>query len=74
MTSLEESKYLLEHLLSLALTKGYDCTQKDAQFKELNAKYERLEIDSRLRDQLLEQMLQDSGVSLHVDRDSKLRL
>lgn len=63
-SSLQETKYLLEHLLSLALSRGYDCTQKEAQYKELCARYEKMQLDTKLRDQLLDQVLRDSGITL----------
>lgn len=75
VTSLDESKYLMNHFLSLALSRGFACTQKEAQYKELNARYEKMQLDSRLRDQLLEQVLQESGISLQTQHDCKsLRL
>lgn len=71
VSSLEESKYLLEHLYSLAKSKGFDCTQKDTQYRELSAQFEKLRLDSRLREQLMEQLLQDSGVTLAVNQEGK---
>ncbi|XP_067931429.1 kinesin-like protein KIF21A [Watersipora subatra] len=47
VSSVDESKYLLEHLLSLALTQGFACTQKESQFKELTARYDKMQMDSR---------------------------
>lgn len=66
VSSLEESKYLLEHLYSLTKSKGFDCTQKDTQYRELSAQFEKLKMDSRLREQLMEQVFQDAGVTLLV--------
>lgn len=57
----------MEHLLSLALSRGFDCTQKEAQYKELCARYEKMQLDSKLRDQLLEQVLQDSGITIQCE-------
>lgn len=68
-SSLQESKYLLEHLLSLALSRGFDCTQKEAQYKELCARYEKIQLDTKLRDQLLDQVLKDSGITLQSHMD-----
>ena len=71
VASVEESKYLLEHLLSLALSQGFDCTQKESQYKELSARYDKMQMDSRLRDQLLEQVLQDSGITIQTQYECK---
>ncbi|XP_067931079.1 kinesin-like protein KIF21A isoform X1 [Watersipora subatra] len=72
VSSVDESKYLLEHLLSLALTQGFACTQKESQFKELTARYDKMQMDSRLRDQLLDQVLQDSGITIQSQQESEI--
>ncbi|XP_067951778.1 kinesin-like protein KIF21A isoform X2 [Watersipora subatra] len=69
VSSVDESKYLLEHLLSLALTQGLACTHKESQFKELTARCDKMQMDSRLRDQLLDQVLQDSGITIQSQQE-----
>lgn len=61
----------MEHLLSLALSRGFECTQKESQYKELSARYEKMQMDSRLREQLLNQVFQDSGIIIQTQSERK---
>jgi len=44
-----------------------DYTQKDLAYKQLVAKFEKAQMDSKLRDQLLEQMMSDAGIIIQSE-------
>ncbi|KAK6191402.1 hypothetical protein SNE40_003100 [Patella caerulea] len=64
--SLEEAKYLLEHLFQFSISKGMMSAQKDSEAKELHAKLHQTELNNTLQQDLLKHMIADH-VDIEVD-------
>ncbi|XP_064602279.1 kinesin-like protein KIF21A isoform X2 [Liolophura sinensis] len=64
--TLAESRYLIDHLLQLAITKGLALAQKDSDNRELCAKLHQTELNNTLQQDLLRHMMADQ-VDIEVD-------
>ncbi|XP_041467223.1 kinesin-like protein KIF21A [Lytechinus variegatus] len=77
--SLREAKYMLEHFINLAISKGLSAAQKESQVKELTAKLHQEEQNSFVQQTLLQHMMKDregedlelDGLFSHPNRDSE---
>ena len=72
--NLEEAKYLLEHFVTLAIDKGMQASQKDAENKELRAKLHQENVNSTLqRDMLQFLIVNQTGLEIEGVDDSLIR-
>ncbi|XP_056878555.1 kinesin-like protein KIF21A isoform X2 [Takifugu flavidus] len=59
--SLSEARFLLDHLMNLALNKGLQASQKDSQLKVMEGRLKQTEINSATQNQLLFHMLKEKA-------------
>ena len=73
-SSLEEAKYLLEHVLNLAIDKGVYASQKETESKELSAKLHQENVNSTLqRDMLQYLIVHQTGIEIDAVDDNLIR-
>ncbi|XP_041110801.1 kinesin-like protein KIF21A isoform X5 [Polyodon spathula] len=59
--TLTEARYLLDHFLSMAINKGLQAAQKEAQIKVMEGRLKQTEINSATQNQLLFHMLKEKA-------------
>ncbi|TNM91392.1 hypothetical protein fugu_019772 [Takifugu bimaculatus] len=59
--SLSEARFLLDHLMNLAINKGLQASQKDSQLKVMEGRLKQTEINSATQNQLLFHMLKEKA-------------
>ncbi|KAJ8374174.1 hypothetical protein SKAU_G00047540 [Synaphobranchus kaupii] len=59
--TLSESRFLLEHFLSMAISKGLQAAQKESQIKVMEGRLKQTEINSATQNQLLFHMLKEKA-------------
>ncbi|XP_052802857.1 kinesin-like protein KIF21A isoform X4 [Mya arenaria] len=64
--SLEEAKYLLEHFITMAISKGQALAGKESEVRELMAKLHQTELNNTLQQDLLKHMM-DGRADIEVD-------
>ncbi|KAM3926339.1 kinesin-like protein KIF21A isoform 6-T6 [Leptodactylus fuscus] len=69
--TLTEARYLLDHFLSMAVSKGLQTAQKEAQVKVLEGRLKQIEITSATQNQLLFHMLKEKA-ELNPELDALL--
>ncbi|XP_072003213.1 kinesin-like protein KIF21A isoform X1 [Engystomops pustulosus] len=69
--TLTEARYLLDHFLSMAVSKGLQTAQKEAQIKVLEGRLKQIEITSATQNQLLFHMLKEKA-ELNPELDALL--
>ncbi|XP_049639721.1 kinesin-like protein KIF21A isoform X4 [Suncus etruscus] len=69
--TLTEARYLLEHFLSMGISKGLQAAQKEAQIKVLEGRLKQTEITSATQNQLLFHMLKEKA-ELNPELDALL--
>nr|DBA31288.1 TPA: hypothetical protein GDO54_007164 [Pyxicephalus adspersus] len=69
--TLTEARYLLDHFLSMAVSKGLQAAQKEAQVKVLEGRLKQTEITSATQNQLLFHMLKEKA-ELNPELDALL--
>ncbi|XP_018408018.1 PREDICTED: kinesin-like protein KIF21A [Nanorana parkeri] len=69
--TLTEARYLLDHFLSMAVSKGLQAAQKEAQVKVLEGRLKQTEITSSTQNQLLFHMLKEKA-ELNPELDALL--
>ncbi|CAH2275819.1 kinesin KIF21A isoform X1 [Pelobates cultripes] len=69
--TLTEARYLLDHFLSMAVSKGLQAAQRDAQIKVLEGRLKQTEITSSTQNQLLFHMLKEKA-ELNPELDALL--
>ncbi|XP_069833322.1 kinesin-like protein KIF21A isoform X6 [Dendropsophus ebraccatus] len=69
--TLTEARYLLDHFLSMAVSKGLQAAQREAQIKVLEGRLKQIEITSATQNQLLFHMLKEKA-ELNPELDALL--
>ncbi|XP_056429626.1 kinesin-like protein KIF21A isoform X7 [Hyla sarda] len=69
--TLTEARYLLDHFLSMAVSKGLQAAQREAQIKVLEGRLKQIEITSSTQNQLLFHMLKEKA-ELNPELDALL--
>ncbi|XP_062852541.1 kinesin-like protein KIF21A isoform X2 [Trichomycterus rosablanca] len=69
--TLVEARFLLDHFLSLAITKGLQAAQKESQIKVMEGRLKQTEINSATQNQLLFHMLKEKA-ELNPELDALL--
>ncbi|KAG9490058.1 kinesin-like protein KIF21A isoform X5 [Eleutherodactylus coqui] len=69
--TLTEARYLLDHFLSMAVSKGLQTAQREAQIKVLEGRLKQIEITSATQNQLLFHMLKEKA-ELNPELDALL--
>ncbi|KAG5830416.1 hypothetical protein ANANG_G00310380 [Anguilla anguilla] len=69
--TLSESRFLLEHFLSMAISKGLQAAQKESQIKVMEGRLKQTEINSATQNQLLFHMLKEKA-ELNPELDALL--